>query len=78
MYKRQQPYRSKEEVEEHKHRDPILILRNRLSEMCGLSDDNVKEMEDWAAEEVAKALKFAEESPVPEADELHRDVMSNG
>jgi len=73
-----QPYRSKEEVEQHKHRDPILILRNRLSEMCGLSDDNVKEMEDWADQEVAKALKFAEESPAPEPDELYRDVMSNG
>ena len=73
-----QPYRSKEEVEQHKHRDPILILRNRLSEVCGLGDDDVKEMEDRAAEEVAKALKFAEESPVPEPDELHRDVMSNG
>src|ERR1051326_2090800 len=73
-----QPYRSKEEVEQHKHRDPISILRNRLAEVCGLGDDDVKEMEDWAAEEVAKALKFAEESPVPEADELYRDVTSNG
>src|ERR1051325_8042181 len=50
-----QPYRSKEEVEQHKHRDPILILRNRLSEVCGLTDDDVKEMEAWADEEVAKA-----------------------
>ena len=41
-----QPYRSKEEVEQHKHRDPILILRNRLGEICGLADDDVKKMED--------------------------------
>ena len=73
-----QPYRSKEEVEQHKHRDPILILRNRLSEVCGLTDDDVKEMEAWADEEVAKALKFAEESPTPKRDELYDDVMSNG
>src|SRR5438876_8510755 len=26
-----QPYRTKEEVEQHKHRDPIQILRNRLN-----------------------------------------------
>src|SRR3954451_11352160 len=71
-----QPYRSKEEVEQHKHRDPILILRNRLAEVCGLGDDDVKQMEDWAAEEVAKALKFAEESPVPEPEELYRDVVA--
>jgi TPP-dependent pyruvate/acetoin dehydrogenase alpha subunit len=73
-----QPYRSKEEVEQHKHRDPILILRNRLSEVCGLSDDDVKQMEAQADEEVAKALKFAEESPTPKRDELYDDVMSNG
>jgi pyruvate dehydrogenase E1 component alpha subunit len=71
-----QPYRSKEEVERHRHRDPILILRNRLAEVCGLGDGDVKEMEEWAAEEVAKALKFAEESPFPEPDELYRDVVS--
>jgi len=73
-----QPYRSKEEVEEHRHRDPILILRNRLAEVCGLGDDDVKEMEEWAAEEVSKALKFAEESPAPEPGELYRDVVSDG
>jgi pyruvate dehydrogenase E1 component alpha subunit len=71
-----QPYRSKEEVEQHRHRDPILILKNRLSEMCGLTDGNVEEMESWAADEVAKALKFAEESPVPEPEELYRDVVA--
>src|SRR6266571_2125499 len=65
-----QPYRSKDEVEEHRHRDPIGILHNRLSEMCGLTDDDVKKMEDSAAQQVAEALKFAEESPVPNAEEL--------
>ncbi len=71
-----QPYRSKEEVEQHKHRDPIVILRNRLGELCGLKDDDVKRMEDAAAEEVARALKFAEESPQPEPDELYSDVVA--
>jgi pyruvate dehydrogenase E1 component alpha subunit len=71
-----QPYRTKDEVEEHRHRDPITILRSRLSEMCGLRDDDVKQMEDAAAERVAEALKFAEESPVPEPDELYRDVVA--
>src|SRR5438445_2108386 len=71
-----QPYRSKDEVEEHRHRDPIVILRKRLGEMCGLGDDDVKKFEDEAAERVAKALKFAEESPAPEPDELYRDVVA--
>ena len=72
-----QPYRSKDEVEEHRHRDPIGILRRRLSEMCGLTDDDVKTMEDAAAQQVAEALKFAEESPAPEAEELFAGIVSS-
>jgi pyruvate dehydrogenase E1 component alpha subunit len=71
-----QPYRSKDEVEQHRHRDPILILRNRLSEMCGLSDADVKQFEDQAAERVAAAVKFAEESAAPQPEELFRDVVA--
>jgi len=71
-----QPYRTKDEVEEHRHRDPIIILRNRLGEMCGLSDDDVKNFDESAQAEVARALKFAEESPTPEPDELYRDVVA--
>src|SRR5437763_1230415 len=68
-----QPYRTKDEVEQHKHRDPIAILRKRLGEICGLSDDDVKKMDEWAAEQVTKAVQFAEESAVPEARELFND-----
>jgi pyruvate dehydrogenase E1 component alpha subunit len=71
-----QPYRTKDEVEQHRHRDPILILRNRLAEICGTTHDDVKQMEDWATEQVANAVKFAEESPAPEAAELWKDVVA--
>jgi pyruvate dehydrogenase E1 component alpha subunit len=71
-----QPYRSKDEVEEHKHRDPITILRKRLAEICDLSDDDVKKFEDEAAARVAEAVKFAEESDVPAPEELFDDVMA--
>lgn len=71
-----QPYRTKDEVEQHKHRDPIQILRTRLGEICGLSDEDVKKMEEWASGEVAKAVQFAEESPAPEPRELWNDVVA--
>ena len=71
-----QPYRSKEEVEKHKNRDPIVILRNRLSEVCGLSEADVKAMQDEAEERVAAAVKFAEESPVPAPEDLFTDVVA--
>lgn len=71
-----QPYRTKDEVEQHRHRDPIMILRNRLREICGLSDDDVKKMEDEAVERAAQAVKFAEESSAPEPQELFTDVVA--
>jgi len=71
-----QPYRTKDEVEQHKHRDPILILRKRLGEICGLTDDDVKKIDEWASAEAAKAVKFAEESEPPEPDELFTDVVA--
>jgi pyruvate dehydrogenase E1 component alpha subunit len=71
-----QPYRSKDEVEEHRHRDPINILHARLKEACGLTDDEVKSMEEWANGEVAAAVQFAEESAVPDPRELFTDVVA--
>jgi pyruvate dehydrogenase E1 component alpha subunit len=71
-----QPYRAKEEVEQKKQRDPIAILRKRLGEVCGLTDDDVKAMDAWATEEAAKAVRFAEESAVPDPEELFRDVVA--
>ena len=71
-----QPYRSKEEVERHRSRDPILILRKRLEHDAGLSDDDVKSMESSAAGIVAAAVVFAEESAPPEPSELFAHVVA--
>jgi pyruvate dehydrogenase E1 component alpha subunit len=71
-----QPYRKKEEVEQHRQRDPINILRTRLAEVCGLADGDVKAMDDWATSVAAGAVKFAEESPQPDPAELFTDVVA--
>lgn len=71
-----QPYRPKEEVEKHRQRDPITILRDRLIEAGGVSDDDVKAMDEQALEIAAKAVRFAEESPQPEPHELFEDVVA--
>ena len=71
-----QPYRKKEEVEKHRERDPITLLRDRLTEACGLSDEDVKAMDDAAQAQAAAAVKFAEESPVPDPSELFTDVVA--
>ncbi len=71
-----QPYRSKAEVEEHRHRDPILLLQKRLTEECKLTEAAVQEMDEWAQAVVAKAVQFAEESPVPDPAELFTNVVA--
>lgn len=71
-----QPYRTKEEVEKHRHRDPIIILRKRLGEIAQLTDEDVAEMEKWAEEEVQKAVEFAASSEEPDPSELFTDVVA--
>ncbi len=44
--------------------------------MCGLGDDDVKGFDETAQAEVARAVKFAEESPAPEPEDLYRDVVA--
>ena len=53
-----------------------VILRNRLTELCGLAEDEVKEMDTWATEVAANAVKFAEEAPLAEPEELFTDVVA--
>jgi pyruvate dehydrogenase E1 component alpha subunit len=71
-----QPYRSKDEVEEHKHRDPILILSKSLRENGSVTDEVIKQMDDEAIARAAEAVKFADGSPQPAPEELWRDVVA--
>jgi pyruvate dehydrogenase E1 component alpha subunit len=59
-------YRTKEEVEEWKRRDPLNRSRARLVEL-GMSEDELSTLEDDVKAEIEDAVKFAEESPA--ADE---------
>jgi len=69
-------YRTKEELEEQKKRDPITGLRHRLQE-DGLMDEAAFTALDHEVQaEIADAVTFADESPEPEAGELYTDVYS--
>lgn len=69
-------YRTKDEVEEHRTRDPIEVLATRMREAGMLDDDRLAELEADVAAEVADAVQFAEESPEPDADQLWTDVLA--
>jgi pyruvate dehydrogenase E1 component alpha subunit len=56
-------YRTREEVDEWKRRDPLGIARRRLAEECSASEDELRAVEDDVKQEIADAVRFAEESP---------------
>jgi pyruvate dehydrogenase E1 component alpha subunit len=69
-----QKYRSKDEVEEWIEKDPIVHCLDIIKENKWLSDKEIKEVEDWVKKEVEECVQFAEESPLPTADELYKDI----
>jgi pyruvate dehydrogenase E1 component alpha subunit len=67
-------YRTKEELEEQKARDPITSLEHRLRQAQLIGDDELAALRQAAEDEVDDAVRFAEESPDPEPVELHTHV----
>jgi pyruvate dehydrogenase E1 component alpha subunit len=67
-------YRTKEELEEQKVRDPIESFRGRLKGEGLLDDVDYDRMEAEIAEEIEDSLKFSDESPDPDPGELYTDV----
>jgi len=68
-------YRSREEVQAVRDKsDPIDHLKKDLAE-AGVSDDELKAIDKEIRGIVAEAADFAEESPEPDLDELHTDVL---
>ena len=69
-------YRTKDEVEEHRKRDPLLLLKDTMliKQLC--NESNFKQVEQEVTDVVAAAVKFADESPFPDPSTLHHDVMA--
>src|SRR5690349_21988881 len=63
-----QKYRSKDEVEEYKQRDPIETSKKKLLEVFGVSEAEIEEINERVRLEVEECVRFSEESPWPEAD----------
>ncbi len=68
-------YRTKDEVEEWKRRDPLNRSRARLLEV-GMPEADIVALEDDVRAEIEDAVKFAEDSPA--ADEYKKYVIKEG
>ncbi|HSU28813.1 MAG TPA: pyruvate dehydrogenase (acetyl-transferring) E1 component subunit alpha [Chitinophagaceae bacterium] len=69
-----QKYRPKEELEEYKEKDPIqLVLKTILSHKYA-TEAEIKVIDERVEGIVTGAVKFAEESPIPDDNEVLKDV----
>jgi pyruvate dehydrogenase E1 component alpha subunit len=71
-------YRSKDEVEEWRGRDPLVTFPARLVAEGVLSEGDVAALDDAAMKEIDAAVEFAEQSPFPDLDSLYDDIYVIG
>ena len=69
-----QKYRTKEEVEEYKGKDPISALLNTMYSNKMATEEEIKAINERVDAAVAESVKFAEESPWPDDSEVLKDV----
>jgi pyruvate dehydrogenase E1 component alpha subunit len=69
-------YRSKEEVEEYKQRDPVEVVRRTLLDKKMATEKEIEAIGKRVEEKVEESVKFAEESNYPDPGEAMKDVYS--
>lgn len=69
-------YRSREEIEEWRGRDPIVQFGNVLLAEGTLTQEAIDKIHKDVAAEIQDAVQFAEDSPFPKPEALWRDVYT--
>jgi pyruvate dehydrogenase E1 component alpha subunit len=67
-------YRSKDEVEEWRKKDPVKSFRDRLLAEGVISEQDVEEMRERIEERVMGAVEFADSSPEPPLESLYDNL----
>lgn len=71
-----QKYRTKDELNEFKSQDPIKSVLNTITKKKYATEQELKAIQDKVKTQVEESVKFAEESPLPDASELYKDVYT--
>jgi pyruvate dehydrogenase E1 component alpha subunit len=71
-------YRTKDEVEEWRKKDPIIVFAHRLEEEGVLAEGDLDEMRQRAEERVMAAVEFADASPEPALETLYDNLYVLG
>lgn len=70
-------YRPKEELEEWKNRDPVIIMRSKLVEKQYLTGEEIEALEKDIEKEVEEAIDYALNSPFPAKEDILADVYAD-
>ena len=71
-------YRTKDEVEEWKGRDPLVTFPKRVTDEGVLSEEELSKLDADAVKAVDEAMEFADSSPFPDLASLYDDVYVVG
>ena len=71
------PYRTDEEVEQWKQRDPIQVHKELLLSGEFADQAEIDQVEEEVAGLIAEALEFARSSPYPDPSDLYEDLFAN-
>ncbi|CAN5482187.1 pyruvate dehydrogenase (acetyl-transferring) E1 component subunit alpha [soil metagenome] len=69
-------YRTKEEVESYKAKDPLEMVRATVLDNKLGTEEEIEAINKKVADVVEDCVKFAEESPYPDPSELYKDVYT--
>ena len=67
-------YRTKEEVEDYKAKDPITVTRETILKKKYATEAELNAIDEKIEEQVKASVEFAENSPWPDVSELYTDV----
>jgi pyruvate dehydrogenase E1 component alpha subunit len=67
-------YRTKEELEKAKERDPIVLYEVTLKERGWIDNAGLEQLHEEVKAEVEEAIEFAKDAPEPPLDDLLRDI----
>ena len=68
------PYRSKEEEQKWKERDPIEQYKRKLLANGTIKEEDVEEMKGEIEEILDEAVEYADKSPYPDLSEIYKDI----
>ena len=66
-------YRTKDELNDYKGKDPVKITESNILDNGIATKEEIQRIKDAIKVEIEEAVKFAEESPYPDAQELYTD-----